>query len=309
MTLVALPLPQRACPLDSHTSQLDSHIEVVTPENIEFEYRVASPFERVGAYLIDMLIIFVMVAAALLIGFLLSLVSGNISMLAATSMIVMFVLMWFYAGLFETFWNGQTPGKRAMGLRVLQVDGRPITAGQAILRNFLRVVDGQPMLGHLFGSYVVGLLATATNRRYQRLGDLACGTMVVSEQRTKVARFNQISDVDTGPIHELLPANALPSRSQAKVISRYVDRRKYFGPARRAEIARHLGQLLVEQYHLPPGTDHDVLLCALYQRAFLTPRSQPDERPASLPPPPPPLPGTKGDQSRFAPLPLPSAKR
>jgi uncharacterized RDD family membrane protein YckC len=275
--------------LDSHPPQLDSHIEVVTPENIEFEYRVASPFERVTAYLIDMLIIILLVGAGMLVGLFFAFVSGNFWMLLATGMIVAFVMMWFYAGVFETFWNGQTPGKRAMGLRVLQIDGRPITAGQAILRNFLRVVDGQPMYGNVVGTYVLGIIATSTNRRYQRLGDLACGTMVVSEERTKVARFNQISDVDTRPIHNLLPANALPNRSQAKVISRYVDRRKYFGPARRAEIARHLGELLVEQYNLPPNTDHDILLCALYQRAFLTARSEPaDERPR-LPVPPPPL--------------------
>ncbi len=293
--------------MDSPTPQLDSHIEVVTPENIEFEYRVASPFERVTAYLIDMLIIILLVGAGMLVGVLFAFLAGSVVMLFATAMIVTFVLMWFYAGIFETFWNGQTPGKRAMGLRVLQVDGRPITAGQAILRNFLRVVDGQPMYGHVVGTYVLGILVTATNRRYQRLGDLACGTMVVSEERTKVARFNQISDVDTQPIHNLLPANALPTRTQAKVISRYVDRRKYFGPERRAEIARHLGELLVEQYNLPPGTDHDILLCALYQRAFLTARSEPaDERPR-LPPPPPPLPVYAGDKTRFPPLPTPSA--
>jgi uncharacterized RDD family membrane protein YckC len=272
--------------LDPSLPQLDTHIEVVTPENIEFEYRVASPFERLVAYLLDALVIALLVLAGVLVGLFFSLLAQNLFMIVTTSMLVVFVLLWFYAGFFEVFWNGQTPGKRAMGLRVLQIDGRPISAGQAILRNFLRVVDAQPMWGNMIGLYVVGLLATSTNRRYQRLGDMACGTMVVSEERTTVARFNQITDVNTAPLHVLLPANALPTRSQAKVISRYVDRRRFFGPARRAEIARHLGELFVEQYNLPGDTDHDVLLCALYQRAFLSARAEPvDSRPA-LPVPP-----------------------
>ena len=58
-----------------------------------------------------------------------------------------FVLSWFYGGLFETFWNGQTPGKRLFGLRVLTVDGTPINAMQAVLRNVLRDVDAMPIVG------------------------------------------------------------------------------------------------------------------------------------------------------------------
>ena len=55
------------------------------------------------------------------------------------------MLFWFYGGLFETFWNGQTPGKRLLGIRVITLDGQPINALQAILRNVLRIVDAQPL--------------------------------------------------------------------------------------------------------------------------------------------------------------------
>jgi hypothetical protein len=61
-----------------------------------------------------------------------------------------------------------------------------------------------------------------------------------------------------------------------------MERRKYFSVGRRAEIARHVGEQLVEQFDLPPRTDHDALLCALYQRAFISDRAEPDaSRPAS----------------------------
>ena len=269
-------------------TQLDSHIRVVTPENIGFEYRVASPFERVVAYGIDLLIM----GGCILLGWgLLAVIFGAIGWFdvgIGLFLLFLFAIRWFYHGLFEIFWNGQTPGKRAMGLRVLRVDGRPINAGQAVLRNFLRVVDSLPAFTHL-----VGLVAITFSRRYQRLGDLACGTMVVAEERSSVTKFNEITDVLMGPINDLLPANAMLSRSLARAISRYVERRRYFGPARRAEIARHVGQLLVEQYNLPPGIDHDALLCALYQRTFLTspneelsleaPLSRTTPTPAALP--------------------------
>ncbi|MGI9456326.1 MAG: RDD family protein [Aeoliella sp.] len=262
-------------------AQLDSHIRVVTPENIGFEYRVASPFERLVAYLIDFIIMCLVIGVVWLVSLLIFGAIGQFEMGIGIILIASFVVMWFYHGLFEVFWNGQTPGKRSMSLRVLRIDGRPINAGQAVLRNFLRAVDGLPMSTHL-----VGLVATACNPRYQRLGDLACGTMVVAEDRSRAAKFNEISDVILGPIHELLPPDAYPSRPLARAISRYVDRRRYFGPARRAEIARHVGQVLVEQYNLPPGIDHDALLCTLYQRAFLT---STDDEDLALERPMPPL--------------------
>ena len=170
--------------------QIDSRIEVVTPENIAFQYRVAGPFRRMPAYLIDILIriaaILVARWAILLLG-----IAGGSGLLGfgfGAMLVIWFVLEWFYGGLFETFWNGQTPGKWAVGVRVVATDGQPINALQAVMRNVLRAADALPVLTlPLFGGagmmelflYQVGLWVPAFNDRYQRLGDLACGTMVV----------------------------------------------------------------------------------------------------------------------------------
>ena len=256
--------------------QIDSHIRVVTAENIGFEYRVASPFERLIAYALDLLIMGVgTVVASMVIVFVFSGIG-----LEAFGMGIMFILsflvMWFYGGVFETYMNGQTPGKRAMGLRVVRTDGSPINAGQAVLRNFLRLVDSMPALAGYIPVYLVGLVVTSCNTRYQRLGDLACGTMVISEDRSRVARFNEINDVMMAPIESLLPLDVRPSRSLARAISQYVDRRRYFGPARRAEIARHVGEVFAEKYNLPQGIDYDALMCVLYRRTFLTQQEEDD---------------------------------
>ena len=119
--------------------QIDTTIEVIAPENIAFTYRVAGPFRRFPAYLLDFLIrVGVLIALGLLMGLLAPAIggSGGGCVLAG-----LFVLSWFYGGLFEAYWNGQTPGKRVMGLRVLSTNGRPIDGFQAVLRNLLRTVD------------------------------------------------------------------------------------------------------------------------------------------------------------------------
>ncbi len=247
------------------TQQLDSHVLVVTPENIAFEYRVASPYERGMAFLIDLVIGVILFALVSLLAAFVFGLAGVYSLSRAVQLIVAFFLLWFYGGFFETIMNGQTPGKRALGLRVVQVDGRPIDALQAVLRNFLRAFDAQPAFSHL-----LGLAAAASTKRYQRIGDIVCGTMVVSEDRSSARRPANLADINLQPMLDLLPANVVPSRNLAKVLVQYIDRRRVFGPARRAEIARHVGQLMVERYDLPPDTDHDLLLCALYHRAHVT---------------------------------------
>ncbi|QDU58996.1 RDD family protein [Aeoliella mucimassa] len=270
--------------------QIDTHIRVVTPENIGFEYRVASPFERLIAYLLDTLVMGITIFLLSLIIMFTTGMVGLPEVGMGAWLIVTFLITWFYGGFFETYMNGQTPGKRAMGLRVVRTNGGPINAGQAVLRNFLRVADGLPTWSIFIPTYLVGLVATSLNTRYQRLGDLACGTMVIVEERTLASRFNEMKDVMLTPIENMLPLDAMPSRSLAKAISQYVDRRRYFGPARRAEIARHVGEVFAEKYNLPQGIDYDALLCVLYRRTFLS--HQEEELVEELPLPPPPRPIT-----------------
>ncbi len=261
----------------SENRQLDSRIEIVTPENIAFEYRVAGPFWRLPAYLVDLTIragIVVIIAIVAIFVF------GNAGLGTrgmGVAMVGWFVLSWFYGGLFETFWNGQTPGKRMMSLRVLSIDGQPINAMQAVLRNVLRAVDAMPMM-----FYQVGLFTSMMNHRYQRLGDLACGTIVVVEDRPRLGSLVQVDDPAARKLATELPADYVVERSLARALIQYMERRHRFAPGRRAEIARHVGAILVEKFQLPSDTSHDLLLCALYHRAFITDRLG-EDRDESLP--------------------------
>ncbi|MEX2113019.1 MAG: RDD family protein [Pirellulales bacterium] len=274
-----MPTPQR---------QLDSRIEIVTPENIAFRYVLAGPFRRLPAYLID-LGIRVGVLLSMSVAVMFSGLVGDVgpSLGLGVLLIAWFGLSWFYGGMFEALWNGQTPGKRLLGLRVLSIDGRPINAMQAVLRNVLRDVDAWPIVGYGGAAgiplYMLGLVTMAANDRYQRLGDLACGTIVVVEKR---ARLRGLAQIDRGEVLELarrLPVGFTASRAMAQALSTYVARRERFSPARRFELARILADPLLERFQLPLDSNPDLLLCALYVRTFLSDR--PQDRDAAPSPP------------------------
>jgi uncharacterized RDD family membrane protein YckC len=146
---------------------LDTTRRVATPEGIELTLRLAGPVPRAIAWAIDLAI-----RAALLFA---------VSMLAAALgkagmgviLLTAFFVEWLLPAWFEAVWNGQTPGKRAMGIAVLNDDGTPLRWPGALTRNLLRAVDFLPLL------YGVGLVTMLANRDFKRLGDLAAGTVVV----------------------------------------------------------------------------------------------------------------------------------
>ncbi len=265
---------------------LDSTIAIVTPENIAFTYRAAGPFRRLPAFLADMAICALMYfGLVFVVGFLSVFVSG---LAEAIMLIAFFLIYWFYGGLFETFMNGQTPGKRLMGIRVLTVDGQPINGLQAVMRNILRAVDMMPYLSvqalgidaplYLIPVFTLGLVVMAMNQRFQRLGDIVCGVMVVVEERPWLSGVAQLDDERAAQLAMYIPPDFRPSRSLARAISTYVERRRFFSAPRRREIARHLGEPLLEKFGMRPDTSHDLLLCALYYRIFIADRVNEEAR-------------------------------
>ncbi len=295
--------------------QLDTSIEIVTPENVLLKYQLSGPFRRLLAYILDVVI---RVGAFLVITLLVGLVFGMVDLAgfsSATSLILYFVLTWFYGGFFEAYWNGQTLGKRALGIRVLTLAGEPIVAWQAFLRNILREIDAMTLFfiptTWLFGdlgesvnipcfTYIVGLTSMICTRRFQRLGDLACGTMVVVEQRRFSHGLVKIEEPLAIRLAAELPPNLEVSRSLGQTLALYVERRQVFPAARRADLARHIGAPLCRRFNLPADTSHDLLLCALYYRTFISDQLDEEERPresdSNSGPVPPTPPFSFGDQ-------------
>jgi uncharacterized RDD family membrane protein YckC len=265
---------------------LDTSDRIVTPENIAFEYRLAGPFRRYGAWLIDLLIQgLILIVVGLLAGLFALFDSGVIGL--PLMMLSIFFLLWFYGGLFETWWNGQTPGKRALGLRVVGIQGEPINAWQAVLRNVLRYADLLPwlpisyfttiFLGDTPGETpglpvplgIVGLVSCMLTPRMQRLGDLASGTMVIVEERPFVVGLAMLRDPMAKQAAADLPLDLRVPRRTARALAKYVERRRVFTPQRRAELSRRLVSVLRQRYRIPPQMDDDRVLCGLYYRTFI----------------------------------------
>lgn len=180
-------------------SVLDAIHRVVTPESVEFEFVLAGIYSRALAWLVDRLVIAAVYVALTICTALL--VGGWGELISVTAVLLYFVLDWGYMVLFESLWAGQTPGKRALGLRVLQEGGVRVGFEQVLLRNLARVVDGMPVL------YAVGGLAALLSSRHQRLGDLLAGTVVVRERRLKAPE-----PVETPGDARTLPDPLLPQR-------------------------------------------------------------------------------------------------
>ena len=155
---------------------LDTTRRVATPEGIELTLHLAGPVPRALAWAIDLLLRAAVLLLAMLAVAPLGRAGSGLILLAA------FFVEWLLPACFEALWNGQTPGKRALGLRVLNDDGTPLRWPAALTRNLLRAADFLPFF------YGVGLVTMLANRDFKRLGDLAAATVVVYEPEKRAAR-------------------------------------------------------------------------------------------------------------------------
>jgi uncharacterized RDD family membrane protein YckC len=247
--------------LDRRHEPLDCTVRLVTPERIEFAYPLAGPSRRFMAYLIDQALIVLLVISAVVLATIATL-GSQAGM--GPALVGIFVLTWGYGAGCEGFFNGQTLGKRAMGIRVVSDRGVPITGAQAMLRNLVGTVDG---LVPFF--YQTALLSMILSRKFQRLGDLAAGTMVVVEERRTRRGVTQIDDPDVDDLLPWLPNRVAAGSDLARALSDYVSVRRRFGPKRRAEMAEPLARPLRLQFGLPEKCSADAVLCAVYHRIFV----------------------------------------
>ena len=161
----------------------DETFDIQTPENIAFGYQVAGIGSRFLATLLDTLIVGLLQVVVILVVVLVirafegSAFGDQISSwaLAVFGLIGAF-FYWGYYVFFEMLWNGQSPGKRWVGIRVIRSDGTPITLSESLIRNLARLVDFLP------AAYGIGIITMFIDKQSRRLGDLAAGTLVVQDR-------------------------------------------------------------------------------------------------------------------------------
>ena len=126
---------------------------------------------------------------------------------------------------FELLLRGQTPGKKVLGIAVVNDDLSPVTLGTSLLRNLLRTVDFLPLF------YLGGVVTMLSNRRFQRLGDLAAGTLVISSTSSRAAQVASVAVVEP-----LAPAIQL-SRSEQSTLVEFLQRSSQISQPRQQELA------------------------------------------------------------------------
>lgn len=261
-TAIAPSAPPTAADESSRAAEpaLDTTVRLVTPERIAFEYPLAGPFHRALAYLIDLV---VMLVLAYIFFFLTMILSFGSSSALGLFFAFLFALMYGYGAFWEGIFNGQTPGKRALSLRVVSDQGVPITGAQAVLRNVLWTFDG------LAFGYIPAVACMILTGKFQRLGDLAAGTMVMIERRPARGAIIPVNERAVRELADLLPPRIDAGPELSRALGDYVRSRARFGKPRREEMAERLARPVRKRYGLPADSSADAVVCAMYHRVFL----------------------------------------
>jgi uncharacterized RDD family membrane protein YckC len=213
---------------------------VRTPEGVAFTVRLASPVLRAAAFLIDWAVVAASWGALSTILGLLHLIAADVAGMVLT--VGYFVFSQGYGIATEWLWRGQTVGKRALKLRVVDARGLRLSFAQVVLRNLLRFVDGLPVF------YLVGGLAAVFSKRAQRLGDLAADTLVIWEPPEPQPDFTALRGDKYNSLRAHAPAVArlrqAVSPSEARAVLLAVVRREQFEPEARVRLFADLAAYL-----------------------------------------------------------------
>ncbi len=227
--------------MEETAGRIDTLQAIELAEGVEVRLRIAGPLQRGMALGIDWAI---QLAGLAVVGLLLAIAGIGIGMMVAAGLglLAWFFTWWWYPVFFEASKWGATPGKKMLGLRVVQTSGAPVTFSQALVRNFLRVADAMPMLpsawlGIPIPTMGFGLATCLSTRRFQRLGDLAAGTVVIYD---KVPPEPAVPAPP--PMDAARPAFALRPEEVRAVVA-FRERAGLWSEGRRAEIADHAKEL------------------------------------------------------------------
>ena len=249
---------------------LDDVATVETPEQLQLALPLAGVGSRSLAFIIDFLIQLIPIVIAMvlfMVAFAIDplkdtsgqeLAQGRLPLLAsAIFSAITFATNFVYFTFFDLVSRGQSPGKRALGLRVVRDGGRPIDARSSLIRNFLRTVDLLP------GFYLLGLGAIFMSRDHKRIGDLAGGTLVIRDRADKVGDVSVL----LAPTSVLArpAAGALKPEDRA-LVHDFIDRRAMLPDPARARIARQIADQLAPRYGMDPSLSPDAIIDELAKR-------------------------------------------
>jgi uncharacterized RDD family membrane protein YckC len=238
---------------DPTLTSWDDKLTIETPEQTSLEFSLAGVGSRCLALVLDMLI---QIAGLFILFILWAILVSQVSIgeaasggksLWVTALIIFmaFLIEFGYFAFFEAIWNGQTIGKRAAHIRVIQESGKPLQVWQAIARNLMRIVDQIP------GVYAVGMVSVLMSKQNRRLGDFVAGTVVVHERPLTGIAIGW-ANARTGA------ANAIPlgvlklDAEEVRLIEAFLERRSFLDVDVRARMARQIAKRIAERLGYDP---------------------------------------------------------
>jgi uncharacterized RDD family membrane protein YckC len=228
---------------------IDDHIEITTPEGVRITLSVVGIGARFLARLLDSLIqVGVLIGIALVGGAI-----GDSGFVRAGIGIAIFLVAVGYDFVFEPLMQGQTPGKKAAGIRIVDREGRPVTFLATAIRNTVRLIDFLPFL------YGVGFVTMIATEHAQRLGDLAAGTIVVRDRQTSEAevRLRSSHAIPTVPVHAVASWDVtLVTQQDIATIRHFLDRRISLAPHSRHDLAVTLARQIAPRVVGLPSNAH-----------------------------------------------------
>ena len=260
--------------MPQHIIETEETLIIETPERVQLEFALASIGNRFLAVAIDHFIQYFSII--LIAWFLLSLsgftssdlveAPGNLmtempKWTGAILIVILFLIVAGYFIVFEWLWNGQTPGKKLMKLRVIRDDGRPLTLWEAIARNLLRICDAVP--GFIIPIYSVGLIVIFLSGRDQRVGDIFAGTVVIRERTDEAPTFaetfsSRVTDVAFTRVQKSIGVKAnvsLLTEREVEVVESFLRRRWDLTDRQRLWMAWRIA--LPIMYKIKPGYDEE----------------------------------------------------
>ena len=226
-------------------------LQVETPEHVMLDLEIAGVGSRALAALLDLLImvgsgIGVLIVLAIFAGF--GVTIGSIG--GAILLFVGFLVWTGYFMLFEGLRQGQTPGKRIVGIRVVSDTGNAVSMGAAAARNLLRIADFMPP------PYLIGGVLVALHPRGKRLGDMVAGTVVARD------RPFQLAAQTARTVETQAPLSLIPELADAefRLLAKFESRQAQLAQPARLRLAASLARRLAD-HPAPAGlSDLDHLL-------------------------------------------------
>ena len=248
---------------------MNDHLSVETPEQINLNFKKAGIGSRFYAALLDTLLLGLLLFIGIYVNFTFISELGDIvgNWLAAIGGVLIFAMYWGYYMVFEITTNGQSPGKIALGLRVIKEGGYPINFSDAAIRNLVRIVDFLPLF------YGTGLLVMLINGNWQRLGDLAAGTIIVKTSRKDLKKTGESLTPDISHVKQSTEERLysdwiqpmLVTEYELQMIREYIHRRPKLSPIRRLELARTIGGPIAEKMGGEGTINYDKFLSEVYE--------------------------------------------